>query len=392
MVIVLMGVSGSGKSTIGKTLAGKLGWTFIEGDDFHPAANVEKMRAGIPLTDADRVPWLAALRERVDRACTSGENAVLACSALKHSYQDYLEGHAHGCIHYVYLSASEELIRERLTARTGHFMNPNLLHSQFETLEPPEHAIRVDVGALRGSGRATDPRRTAPVNRTSLVRQEVFPFRCRLPSVRARFLPSAAGSTHRCAAYKAPTGPSGPNRRGDRPCGISTPCPSARCWLWRSRSKRRTLGSTKTSPPRSRRTTPKPPTSSAGSGADEDGHRHRLLELFRERFGNHVPMIRRHDVRGFVHRDPVWPDNPSLPRQPGKRAELMEVETTRFYEAAAARATDTRTRQLLGDLAEEERKHVRTAGKPCPTRLRRTVRPPVADCSYSRWCNRGWPG
>jgi gluconokinase len=145
MVVVLMGVSGSGKSTIGKALAGQLGWTFIEGDDFHPAANVAKMRAGTPLTDADRAPWLAALRERMDRACASGENAVLACSALKHSYQDYLEGHAPGCIRYVYLFASEEVIRARLKARTGHFMNPNLLHSQFETLEPPEHATRVDV-------------------------------------------------------------------------------------------------------------------------------------------------------------------------------------------------------------------------------------------------------
>jgi gluconokinase len=146
MVIVLMGVSGSGKSTIGKALAERLGWRFIEGDDYHPAANVAKLHAGVPLTDADRAPWLAALREQVDRACASGAGAVLACSALKHAYQEYLDGHAQGCVRYVYLHASEELIRARLKARTGHFMNPNLMHSQFETLQPPEHALRVDVG------------------------------------------------------------------------------------------------------------------------------------------------------------------------------------------------------------------------------------------------------
>ncbi len=95
--------------------------------------------------------------------------------------------------------------------------------------------------------------------------------------------------------------------------------------------------------------------------ADEDGHRHRLLELFRERFGDHVPLIRRQDVRGFVHRDPVWADKPIAAEEARERAEDMEAETGRFYESAAARATDARTRQLLGDLAEEERKHVRMA-------------------------------
>ena len=145
MVLVLMGVSGSGKTTVGELLARELGWTFIEGDGFHPAANVEKMRAGKPLTDADRRPWLNALRERIDRACTSGENVVLACSALKHAYQEYLERDDPACVEYVYLHGDEELIRRRLAARKGHFMNPNLLHSQFETLEPPASATRVDV-------------------------------------------------------------------------------------------------------------------------------------------------------------------------------------------------------------------------------------------------------
>ena len=95
--------------------------------------------------------------------------------------------------------------------------------------------------------------------------------------------------------------------------------------------------------------------------ADEDRHRHRLLEVYRERFGDHIPLIRRQHVRGFVHREPVWPDQPVTPDEARKRAEVMEVETRRFYEAAAARTTDVRTRQLLGDLAEEERKHVRAA-------------------------------
>src|SRR5262245_1396142 len=140
-----MGVSGSGKSTIGKILADQLGWTFVEADEYHPAANVEKMRRGTPLTDEDRRPWLDVLRRRIDDACERGENVVLACSALKHAYQEYLERDDPACVHYVYLHGSEELIKKRLAARKGHFMNPRLLHSQFEVLEPPADAIRVDA-------------------------------------------------------------------------------------------------------------------------------------------------------------------------------------------------------------------------------------------------------
>jgi gluconokinase len=145
MVLVLMGVSGSGKTTIGKILAEQLGWSFVEADDYHPAANVEKMHRGTPLTDDDRRPWLDALRERVDAACARGENVVLACSALKHAYQDYLERDEPACVLYVHLKGSEELIRKRLAARKGHFMNPTLLHSQFEIMEPPADAIEVDI-------------------------------------------------------------------------------------------------------------------------------------------------------------------------------------------------------------------------------------------------------
>lgn len=145
MVVVVMGVSGSGKTTVGKVLVRMLDWTFVEADDFHPRANVEKMSEGVPLDDDDRRPWLQALRRRIEEACQSGENVVLACSALKHSYQDYLEGHDPECVHYVHLRGSEELIRKRLAERKGHFMDPDLLRSQLETLEPPADAIQVDI-------------------------------------------------------------------------------------------------------------------------------------------------------------------------------------------------------------------------------------------------------
>jgi gluconokinase len=145
MVVVLMGVSGTGKTTVGKALASKLDWNFIEGDDYHPAANIEKMTAGIPLTDEDRAPWLKALRKRIEEACHQGENMILACSALKQDYRQYLERHDLECVHYVFLHGPEELIRSRLEKRKGHFMNPNLLQSQFETLEVPEGILDVDV-------------------------------------------------------------------------------------------------------------------------------------------------------------------------------------------------------------------------------------------------------
>lgn len=145
MIIVLMGVSGSGKTTVGKTLARQLSWTFVDADDFHPAANVEKMHRGEPLTDEDRRPWLAAIHQRLLEAAHRSENVVLACSALKHAYRDYLQHEEPDRIYFVYLSGSEELIRQRLAGRTGHFMNPGLLHSQFETLEPPENAVVVDI-------------------------------------------------------------------------------------------------------------------------------------------------------------------------------------------------------------------------------------------------------
>lgn len=145
MVIVLMGVSGSGKTTIGEKLAADLGWEFVEGDDYHPPENVAKMKGGTPLTDADRKPWLTALRQRIDAACAGGEDLVVACSALKDEYREYLERDDPACVRYVYLHGSEELIRERLEARKGHFMNPDLLRSQFAALEPPTGEVTVNV-------------------------------------------------------------------------------------------------------------------------------------------------------------------------------------------------------------------------------------------------------
>ncbi len=144
MVVVLMGVTGSGKTTVGKVLATELGWKFYDADDYHPPKNIEKMRRGIPLTDEDRKPWLQTLAGLIDSARDRGENIVLACSALKHAYQEYLRHHL-DVVHYVCLCGSEEVIEKRLAARKGHFMNPVLLPSQFEILEPPEDAIKVDV-------------------------------------------------------------------------------------------------------------------------------------------------------------------------------------------------------------------------------------------------------
>jgi gluconokinase len=144
VIVVLMGVSGAGKTTIGARLAAALGWPFYEGDDFHPPANVEKIRRGEPLDDADREPWLAALARLVLDLAASGRSAVLACSALKASYRDRLR--APGVV-FVWLRGSDDLIRERLLARHDHFMQATLLPTQLAALEPPVDAIVVDVDA-----------------------------------------------------------------------------------------------------------------------------------------------------------------------------------------------------------------------------------------------------
>ena len=151
MIVVIMGTTGAGKTTIGRLLALRMGWTFADADDFHSAKNIEKMRQGIPLTDADRGPWLHAMREQILLWMAARVNGVLACSALKRSYRAELlipeDGaqNASGEVHLVYLKGSAELIAARIHNRTGHFAGEKLLSSQFATLEEPAGAIVVDI-------------------------------------------------------------------------------------------------------------------------------------------------------------------------------------------------------------------------------------------------------
>ena len=133
--LVVMGVSGSGKTTIAQLLAERLGWVFAEGDDFHPVANVEKMRAGQPLTDDDRWPWLQALADWIGAREADGDNAVLTCSALKRSYRDVLS-HGHPSVRFVHVTVSRATLKARLEHRRGHYMPASLLDSQLATLEP----------------------------------------------------------------------------------------------------------------------------------------------------------------------------------------------------------------------------------------------------------------
>jgi len=144
MVILVMGVAGSGKTTIGLQLAAALGWDFRDADDFHPPLNVAKMAAGLPLDDRDRTPWLAAIRTHIDACLARGEGAVVTCSALKESYRQTLIGDP-AQVKLVYLSGDPELILSRLRERRGHFMKPTMLQSQLAALEPPANAFTVDV-------------------------------------------------------------------------------------------------------------------------------------------------------------------------------------------------------------------------------------------------------
>jgi gluconokinase len=143
MVIVLMGVTASGKTSIGRLLASVLGYRFYDADDFHPRANIDKMRRGIPLDDADRLPWLQTLRDLVRRCLAEHTDAVLACSALKEVYRQYLLVDPR--VTLVYLKADPDMIRQRLHQRQGHFMNPALLESQFAMLEEPKQGIWIDA-------------------------------------------------------------------------------------------------------------------------------------------------------------------------------------------------------------------------------------------------------
>lgn len=145
--LVVMGVSSSGKSTIARALADRLGWRFADGDDFHPKANIEKQRAGLPLTDDDRWPWLQSIADEIDRVIADGGKLVVACSALRRVYRDLLL-HGRHDIRIIYLNGSKELIAKRMAARKNHFMPPSLLDSQFRTLEvpgPDERPITVSI-------------------------------------------------------------------------------------------------------------------------------------------------------------------------------------------------------------------------------------------------------
>jgi len=147
--LIVMGVSGSGKSTIAVRLAERLSWTFEDGDRFHPASNVAKMSAGQPLTDEDRWPWLQAIADEIDRVCQAGGHVVIACSALKRAYRHVL-AHGRRDVRIVFLRGTQFLIADRLARRKGHFMPPGLLESQFKTLEPPaadENPVTVSIDA-----------------------------------------------------------------------------------------------------------------------------------------------------------------------------------------------------------------------------------------------------
>lgn len=165
MIVIVMGVSGAGKSRIGELLAERLGCRFTDGDSFHSAANKDKMAHGIPLTDEDRWPWLGTIRAEIETYIEAGEDAVFTCSSLKRSYRDVLRGNTPELVRFVYLHGDRETLGERLGARSGHFFNPALLDSQLRALEVPGPDEAVEVGieatpdaivdeALRKLGRA----------------------------------------------------------------------------------------------------------------------------------------------------------------------------------------------------------------------------------------------
>ena len=147
MVAIIFGVSGVGKTTVGQLLARELGWKFYEADDFHPQANIEKMKSGLPLNDQDREPWLTSLRELIERCVDAGEDAVLACSALKRKYRDHLR--VNNQVKFIFLRGDRAQVSKQIEQRHGHFMNPKLLDSQFADLEEPEPdegVITIEIG------------------------------------------------------------------------------------------------------------------------------------------------------------------------------------------------------------------------------------------------------
>jgi len=144
MIVIVMGVSGAGKTTVGRALATALGWEFHDGDELHSATSKLKMHRGVALDDADRAPWLSAIRKLILSMLSEGRDGVIACSALKQSYRDEIVVDPNS-VKIVYLEGSKEVIAARLGNRGGHFMNPDLLQSQFDTLEEPHDAIVVEI-------------------------------------------------------------------------------------------------------------------------------------------------------------------------------------------------------------------------------------------------------
>lgn len=144
MFYVIMGVSGTGKSTVGKLLAQRTGWDFYDGDDFHSPANLEKLKSGIALSDQDRLPWLQKLQQLIAEHQKSDRPGILACSALKSQYRQILS-QDNLAVTFIYLRGDYEAVQARVQQRQGHFMNPQLLHSQFALLEEPDDALVVDI-------------------------------------------------------------------------------------------------------------------------------------------------------------------------------------------------------------------------------------------------------
>ncbi len=144
MIILLMGVAGSGKTTVGRQLATELNWPYYEADDFHSAANKAKMGSGTPLDDNDRAPWLAAIRTAMDECAAQGRNAVFSCSALKEKYRQVLATGLPG-LRLFYLSGDRDLLLQRIAGRSGHYMKPAMLDSQLAALEPPADALKLDI-------------------------------------------------------------------------------------------------------------------------------------------------------------------------------------------------------------------------------------------------------
>lgn len=169
LVVVLMGVTASGKTTAGEALASRWAWPYFDGNDFHPPANLSKMQSGTPLTDADRRPWLDALHRKAEDVLAAGDGAIIGCSALKASYRDILRGYLTRVV-FVWLDVPRAELEARMAARRGHFMPPSLLDSQLSTLEAPGDAVRVD-----GTGAPADVVRRIAEAVTAWQRNDIPP-------------------------------------------------------------------------------------------------------------------------------------------------------------------------------------------------------------------------